>query len=264
YGQTENGAGATIQLPGEYTAGNVGAPFPSCEVKLEDVPEMNYLSTDKPFPRGEICIRGPNVMIGYWKDPTKTKETIDKDGWLHTGDVGMITDRGQFVIIDRKKNIFKLAQGEYCAPEAIENHLVLCSLVAQVFVHGDSLQSELVAVVVPNEETFVPWARAQVGKPATMDVKALCSDPEVREALLHELTVVGKEKKLRGFEFVKAVHLEHEPFSVENGLLTPSFKLKRSPQAIDKYRQQIDAMYAGLAAKKTVESEAGMMNKAKL
>ncbi|ORZ33858.1 long-chain-fatty-acid-CoA ligase [Catenaria anguillulae PL171] len=264
YGQTENGAGATIQLPGEYVAGQVGAPFPSCEVKLESVPEMSYTVNDKPFPRGEICIRGPNVSIGYWKDPVKTKETFDSEGWVHTGDIGLITDRGTFVIIDRKKNIFKLAQGEYVAPEKVENILVLCPLVAQVFVHGDSLQSELVCVAVPNEETFIPWARTQLNKPATMDLKQLCADPEVVEAFLHELTVIGKEKKLRGFEFVKAVYLEPEQFTIENNLLTPSFKLKRQ-DAMNKYRKQLDALYAKLAAEKTAASEGGaLMSKAKL
>ncbi|KAI9152682.1 medium-chain fatty acid-CoA ligase faa2 [Blastocladiella emersonii ATCC 22665] len=263
YGATETCAGTCIQLPGEYIAGNVGAPFPSAEICLVDVPEMNYLSTDKPFPRGEICVRGPSVFSGYWKEPGKTKEALDADGWFHTGDIGLITDRGCLAIIDRKKNIFKLAQGEYVAPEKIENILVLCPLVGQIFVHGDSLQSELVAVAVPNDEAFLPWAQKQLGKPATATVKELCADPAVAAAFLHELTVVGKEKKLRGFEFVKAVHLIHEPFSVENNLLTPSFKLKR-PQAADAYRREIDAMYAKLAAGKTAEQEVGVMGKAKL
>ncbi|MEQ2280718.1 Long-chain-fatty-acid--CoA ligase 5, partial [Ameca splendens] len=137
YGQTECAAACTFTLPGDATSGHVGVPLPCNFLKLVDVDEMNYFASND---EGEVCIKGTNVFKGYLKDPEKTAETLDKDGWLHTGDIGKWLPNGALKIIDRKKNIFKLAQGEYIAPEKIENVYVQSGPVAQVFVHGDSLQ----------------------------------------------------------------------------------------------------------------------------
>ncbi|XP_041426043.1 long-chain-fatty-acid--CoA ligase 5 isoform X2 [Xenopus laevis] len=137
YGQTECAAGCTFSTPGDCTAGHVGAPLPCNLVKLVDVADMNYFSSNG---EGEVCIKGTNVFTGYLKDPEKTAEALDSEGWLHTGDIGKWLPNGTLKIVDRKKNIFKLAQGEYIAPEKIENVYVRSSPVAQVFVHGDSLK----------------------------------------------------------------------------------------------------------------------------
>lgn len=92
----------------EKKAGIIGAPRSGCEVKLVDVADMNYRSTDQPYPRGEICLRGGHIIDGYYKDEKNTRDAIDDEGWLHTGDIGTVDEVGRFTIIDRKKNIFKV------------------------------------------------------------------------------------------------------------------------------------------------------------
>ncbi|KAI8067844.1 hypothetical protein BC940DRAFT_300590 [Gongronella butleri] len=244
YGATETTAATACHYEGEYQAGHLGAPFPSNEIMLVDVPEMNYLSTD-PYPRGEICVRGPTVFKGYFKDDEKTREALDDEGWYHTGDIGLINERGALVIIDRKKNIFKLAQGEYIAPEKIENEFVKEAIVAQCFVYGDSLQSSLVTIVVPDPEVMPSFLAAKAPKLAAENLtfEQYCKHPQVVKLVMADLVKSGRKAGLNGFEIPKAVYLEAEPFSMENGLLTPTFKLKR-PEARKYYQVQIDAMYA--------------------
>ena len=253
YGATESCAAITVHNPDEYKAGHIGAPFPHNEIKLVDVPEMDYLSTD-PYPRGEICARGPNIFLGYYKDEEKTRETIDPEGWLMTGDIGMMDERGCLVIIDRKKNIFKLAQGEYIAPEKIENVYAKNTLLAQIYLHGDSLQSALVAIVVPDPEALavlVAKIPSVAGK--KLSYQELFKHPDIRAAILAEMDKTGRKGGLRGFEFARSIYLESEPFSMENDLLTPTFKIKR-PQAAKFYESQIAAMYEELD-KQTIKAK---------
>lgn len=100
--------------------GHVGGPMECIKLCLKDLPEMEYLSSDKPYPRGEICFKGPALFAGYYKRLDKTREAFDEEDWFKTGDVGVVYPNGAVKIIDRSKNIFKLSQGEYIAPEKIE------------------------------------------------------------------------------------------------------------------------------------------------
>lgn len=242
YGMTETSCVISMTLPGDATAGHVGGPCSSCEIKLVDIPEMSYTNADQPNPRGEICIRGPIVFKGYYKDDKQTQEVLDADGWFHTGDVGTWLPGGRLKIIDRKKSLFKLAQGEYIAPEKLENVYSRSPLVAQAFVYGNSLRAQLVAVLVPDPDTLFPWAAS---RGLQKDMGALCRNAAVNAAVLASLQEEGRTAKLRGFEQVAAVHLVPEAFSVENGLLTPTFKLKR-PQAQATFQDAIATMYARL------------------
>ncbi|XP_004304992.1 PREDICTED: long chain acyl-CoA synthetase 6, peroxisomal [Fragaria vesca subsp. vesca] len=254
YGMTETTSVICMMDEGDTLSGHVGSPSAACEVKLVDVPEMNYTSDDQPYPRGEICVRGPIVFQGYYKDELQTKEVFDDEGWLHTGDIGLWLPGGRLKIIDRKKNIFKLAQGEYVAPEKIENVYAKCQFVAQCFIYGDSFKSCLVAIVAVDPDVLKEWAASEGIK--YEDLRQLCNNPRVRSVVLADMDAIGKEAQLRGFEFAKAVTLVPEPFTVENGLLTPTFKIKR-PQARAHFAKAISNMYSELSVPDIVTEKIG-------
>jgi long-chain acyl-CoA synthetase len=253
YGQTEGAAAATLSHPDDIaTVGHVGGPISSVEIVLFDVPEMGYYHTDTDHRgqtcegRGEICIRGPSVFKGYYKDPEKTRETVDEEGWLHSGDVGLWRPNGALQIIDRKKNIFKLSQGEYVAPEKIENILLHSPFIAQVFVYGDSLQSSLVAIVIPEEEVVMSWTAKNDPK-EKVSFAELCQSSLLNDVIMLDIRRLSADNGLHGFEIVKAIRLDSTLFSLDNGLLTPTFKLKRK-EIRDKYEDVIAALYGSLDA----------------
>ncbi|MBN3297188.1 ACSL5 ligase, partial [Amia calva] len=239
YGQTECTAGCTFTMPGDWTTGHVGVPVPCNIVKLVDVEEMNYFASNG---EGEVCVKGKNVFKGYLEDPEKTAEALDEKGWLHTGDIGKWLPSGVLKIIDRKKNIFKLAQGEYIAPEKIENIYVRSGPVAQVFVHGDSLQSSLIGIVVPDPEVLPDFA-AKLGIKGTYE--ELCKKQEIKKAILSDMVKLGKEAGLKSFEQVKDLYLHPDQFTIENGLLTPTLKAKRAE--LNKFfKDQINSLYTSI------------------
>jgi long-chain acyl-CoA synthetase len=188
-----------------------------------------------------VCFRGPNCFVGYFKLPEKTAEAFDADGWLHSGDIGFWDADGNLRIVDRKKQIFKLSQGEYVAPEKIETAYGRSPLVAQVFVHGDSLQACVVGIVVPNEESLKAWAKANGKGEATF--AALCADPAVVKAVWASMKAAGDEAGLKGFEKIAALHLDSRLWTPESQLLTPTFKARRQ-QLRAFYAADIDRMYA--------------------
>jgi len=195
---------------------------------------MEYYSTDKPYPRGEICFKGPAIFPGYYENEEKTKEALSEDGWLASGDVGLVYPNGSIKIIDRAKNIFKLAQGEYIAPEKLENVYIQSPLIGQIFVHGDSLQSYLVAIIVPDFAGVKKWAAAN-----NKDFEAIkenCNDnADLKKAILDEMNQLATNNKFNGLERVKKLHLRANEFTIEEDLLTPSMKLKR-PVAAKRFK----------------------------
>ncbi|XP_040987230.1 long chain acyl-CoA synthetase 4-like [Juglans microcarpa x Juglans regia] len=238
YGLTETCAGTFVSLPNELSMlGTVGPPVPNVDVCLESVPEMGYDALSN-TPRGEVCVKGKTLFSGYYKREDLTKEVM-VDGWFHTGDIGEWQPDGSLKIIDRKKNIFKLSQGEYVAVENLENIYGLVTAIDSIWVYGNSFESFLVAVVNPNKEALERWAEENG---VNGDFNSVCESPRAKEYILGELAKISKEKKLKGFEFIKAVHLDPEPFDMERDLITPTYKKKR-PQLLKYYQNIIDNMY---------------------
>ncbi|KIM32176.1 hypothetical protein M408DRAFT_326826 [Serendipita vermifera MAFF 305830] len=247
WGMTENVAAGTRLFPGDATGGGtVGFAHACNELKLVDVPSMNYLSTDKPNPRGELCARGPGVFKGYYKDPKNTAEALDADGWLHSGDVAELDPAGRFKIIDRIKNIMKLSQGEYVALEKIENSYTANPLVQQLYVHGDSLQNHLLGVLVPEypvlAELIYKATHVRISPEDVQKLEEAAKDPKVQKAIQHSLNVQAKKSKLRGFECVKRVHVTFDPFTPQNNMLTPTLKIRRR-DVYTKYKDILEQMY---------------------
>mmetsp|Transcript_7223 Transcript_7223/g.17706 ORF Transcript_7223/g.17706 Transcript_7223/m.17706 type:complete len:658 (-) Transcript_7223:215-2188(-) len=251
YGLSETVGGWVCAFP-DSASGHCGGLVPVGEIKLVDVAEMNYTKDDVPYPRGEVRMKGAALFTGYFKNEKQTKESFDDDGYFCTGDIGQWLPDGALQIIDRKKNLFKMSQGEYVSPEFLENEYAKCNLIAQIWVYGNSFHNNLVAVVVPSIATYKEWAEQNAhGGESLEEVAAL---PEFKKAVLEELAARRKEAKLKGFEVISDIIFETEVdgmgqgFTVDNELTTPTMKLKR-PQLKKRYEKEIDAMYEKLNKK---------------
>ncbi len=223
YGLTETSPVIAVNTPIRYRIGTVGPPMSGVEVKIA--------------PDGEILVRGPNVMKGYFNKPDATREAIDQDGWFHTGDIGVLED-GFLRITDRKKDIIVTAGGKNIAPQPIENHVKMNKFVSQAVMIGDQRKFPIV-LVVPNFEQLEKWAKVEHLRYA--DHAQLLAQPMVQAKM--EKEVLGKLSDLASFETPKHVVLLDRDFSVDTGELTPTLKVRR--RVIDKtYKAAIDRVYA--------------------
>ncbi|KFY65883.1 hypothetical protein V497_01247 [Pseudogymnoascus sp. VKM F-4516 (FW-969)] len=259
YGMTETYAIGSCQEDNDTSIGNSGGVLPSVEVCLSSVPDMDYLVTDKPNPRGELLVKTSCLFREYYRDPAETAKAMTSDGWFKTGDIAEIDSRGRIKIVDRVKNLLKLAQGEYVSPERLENvYLANTGLANIAFVHGDSTQAFLVSVFSVDPVAFAPFASAILKKnvdPLDAEaVRAACADQRVNKAFLAELEKIGRKNKFNNWERVRKVHLALEPFSIDNETLTPTLKMKR-PKAVKMFRDELDRMYAEALEEEKLKSK---------
>ena len=246
YGLTETCGASFCAMPVPRHTGRVGGALPLLHYRLESVPEMGYDALSFP-PRGEVLVKGPPVFKGYYRDDGLTAEALTEDGWFRTGDIGELAPDGSLRLSDRKKSLFKLAQGEYVSPERVEGALGAAKSVDQVWVTGDSLRAVPVAVATANPDAITALAARLPGAPpvAKSTLADLCASPAVVAAVLADLERAARAARLRAFEIPRALILEPAPWTVDDGLITPTFKLKR-PQLRAKYGGAIADAYAGV------------------
>jgi long-chain acyl-CoA synthetase len=254
YGQTENAGSALLNSIYDTSSGTTGGVQNTTELKLVDLPEFNYLSTDVnpetgvPEPRGEICFRGDTVFKGYFKNIKETNNIFDKDGWFHSGDVGVIlTQSGNSIkIIDRAKNLFKLSQGEYVAPDKVQVILINSLYINQIFLYGESQYSYSVALVYPELNECIKFLKENK-KMGDIDYDKinyndLCGNKIMEDEIIKDCNNVGRKFDLKGFEIPKKIRIISEAFSLENNLMTPTLKLK-SKNIRNKYSVDIKNLY---------------------
>jgi long-chain acyl-CoA synthetase len=251
YGQTEDMAGVLLTKTCDPVTQHVGGPGIWAELKLIDQPELGYTvknvdkETGKSRPSGELCVRGPVLFKGYFRNPEKTKEAIDKDGWLHSGDVAMIIpEHGNAMrIVDRVKNLFKLQQGEYISPEKVENIYENCKYVEQIFIYGNSLKNYLICIVHPKFNDIVEFLKSKgINDVDNNNCINYFEDQDLKDAIIKEMDIFGRQNGLKGFELPKKIYLFKDKFSVENQIITPTMKIRRHI-AKKIFEEQINKLY---------------------
>jgi len=223
YGLTETSPVITVNRVDDYKFGTVGKPIPGVEVKIAE--------------DGEILTRGPHVMKGYYNNRKATEETIDKDGWLHTGDIGVFDAAGFLVITDRKKHLFVSSGGKNIAPQPIENLFLTSKYIDQFVLIGDRRQF-LSALIVPDFDAIKEYADAH--KIPYASVTDLTKNEEIYKII--EQDIQALQRDLANYERVRKFILLDKPLTIEEGEITPTLKVRRG--AIEeRYAQLIESMY---------------------
>ena len=225
YGLTESSPVISVNHLDHYKFGTVGFPIPGVEVKIAE--------------DGEILARGPNIMKGYWNNKRATEEAIDRDGWLHTGDIGVFDAEGFLMITDRKKHLFVSSAGKNIAPAQIENLFLQSRYINQFVLIGDR-RMFISALIVPDFDAI--REHADKNGIEYRSLTDLTNHPEIHSLI--ERDIQNLQKDLANFERVRRFALLDKPFTIENGELTPTQKVRRNIVE-ERYRDIIENMYRG-------------------
>jgi len=208
YGLTESSPVITCNRLDDYKFGTVGKPIPGVEVKIAE--------------DGEILARGPNIMKGYYKNKKATEEAVDKEGWLHTGDIGEFDKQGFLKITDRKKHLFKTSGGKYIAPQQLESLFTRSKFIDQFVLIGDN-KTFLSALITPDFEAIREYADAH--KIPYEKVEDLAHHPEIYKLIEKDIQTL--QKNLASYERIRKFVILDKPFTIEGGELTPTLKVRR-------------------------------------
>ena len=230
YGLSETNASVSFFKPGEWTLGTIGMPISSIQVKIGD--------------KNEILVKGPTVMKGYYNKPEETAEAIDADGWFHTGDCGEIAPTGELILTERLKDLFKTSNGKYIAPQVLETMLGQDKFIEQVTIIGDG-RKYVSALIVPAFEELKAYADKKHIE--YRNIEELVNNPDIHKMM--EERINDYQKDLASYEQIKRFVLLPKAFTMENGELTNTLKIKRAVIS-KRYRPLIDAMYAADYRKK--------------
>ncbi|MFA6619194.1 MAG: long-chain fatty acid--CoA ligase, partial [Candidatus Neomarinimicrobiota bacterium] len=225
YGLTEMSPVTHVNTPEHIKFGTVGKALPDVQTKIAE--------------DGEILLNGPNRMEKYYKNPEETAESIDKDGWFHTGDIGFVDEEGFLKITDRKKNIIVTAGGKNIAPAAVEREIMASKFVEQALVIGDR-RKYLTTIIVPAVDMIKKWGEMQNPSIKFKDYDDIASSDAVQKLLKSELD--AHQEGLARYEQIKYFFIAPQPFTIETGELTASMKVKRDA-ILKKYSREIDKMY---------------------
>ncbi|CAN8014108.1 unnamed protein product [Ixodes persulcatus] len=243
YGLTETAGSAALKDLDDRNFKSIGSPILGSYIRLVDWDEGNYSIIDEPNPRGEIVVGGDCVTPGYFKNEALTRECYREEcgiRWFYTGDIGEVYPDGTISVIDRKKNLVKLAHGEYVSLGKVETELKTCPVIDNICVCGNSFKTYLVALVMPNPKQLENLA-LQEGK-SNMSFGELCNNPTITRAVANTIAEHGHRARLHKTEIPVKVKLCVEDWQPDTGLVTAAYKLRR--REIQKfYQMEIDEMY---------------------
>lgn len=243
YGLTETCGPTCVQSFYSTSLTNVGVPITCVELKLVDIPDKGYSIHDKPYPRGEIYIRGTNVSSQYYKNEEETKKAFI-DGWFRTGDIGLKYPDGTLMIIDRLKNLVKPPHGEYIALENLETVYKSNEWISQLLVYVDSEHDQCIALIVPIKDKVLEYAEKH-GLNPNGSYKDLCNQDNIRNEVKKALNETARASQLKSIEMIRSVVLLPEEWTTENDMMTAGHKVKRNV-VIEKHKESIQRMYKEL------------------
>ncbi|HYP95081.1 MAG TPA: AMP-dependent synthetase/ligase, partial [Mycobacterium sp.] len=225
YGMTESSAATFVNRPSEYLFGTVGHPLPGTEFRIAE--------------DGEVLIKGPGVMAGYHNQDQATAEALDADGWLHTGDIGEVAPNGALRITDRKKDMFKTSNGKYVAPSAIDATFKgICPYVSQLVIDGEG-RSYCVALIALDADAVHAWANENAMGGASF--AEVARSDKFRATMQNYVDRLNRQ--LNRWESIKKFAILDHELTVEDGLITPSMKVRRKI-VLDRYRNILDTLYS--------------------